>query len=70
MLRPDILKTIHESRLGVEKCPLRARSTVYWPGITNDITQFVSQCEACQKHQKRTQKETLMQSCDVGLGKY
>ena len=41
--------------------PLRARFTVYSPGITNDITQFVSQCEACQKHQKRTQKEPLLQ---------
>ena len=34
---------------------------MYWPGITNDITQFVSQFEACQKHQKRTQKEPLLQ---------
>ena len=60
-LRPDILKTIHQGHLGVEKCLLRARSTVYWPGITSDITQLVSQCEACQKHQKRTQKEPLLQ---------
>lgn len=34
---------------------------MYWPGITNDITLFVSQREACQKHQKRTQKEPLLQ---------
>ena len=60
-LRSNILKTIHQGHLGVEKCLLRARSAVYWPGITNDITQFVSQCEACQKHQKRTQKEPLLQ---------
>ena len=60
-LRPDILKTIHQGHLGAEKCLLRACSTVHSPGITNDITQFVSQCEACQKHQKRTQKEPLLQ---------
>ena len=63
-LRPDILKTIHQGHLGVEKWFLRTRSAVYcvyWPGITNNTTQFVSRCEACQKHQKRTQKEPLLQ---------
>ena len=41
--------------------PSQSLFAVYWPGITNDITHFVSQCEACQKHQKRTQKEPLLQ---------
>ena len=49
-LIPDILKTILNGHLRAEKCLLRARSAVHWPGITNDITQLVSQCEACQKH--------------------
>ena len=48
-LRPDILKTIHQGHLGMEICLLRARSAVYWPGIIKNTTQFVSQCEACQK---------------------
>ena len=59
-LIPDILKTIHEGLLGVEKCLLRARCAVHCPGITNDITQLVSKCEACQKHPKRTQKGTII----------
>ena len=70
MLRPDILKTIRKGHLGVEKCVLRARSAVYRPGITNDIAQNFSQGKACQKHQKKTQKERLLQSCHVGRGKY
>ena len=41
-LRPDILD-IH----GVKKYLRRARSAVHWPGITNDITQFVRRGEAC-----------------------
>ena len=49
-LRPDILKTIHQGHLRVEKCFLRARSAVHWPGIPNIIAQFINQCEACKKH--------------------
>ena len=59
-LLPDILKTIHEGHLAVEKCLLRARSAVYWPGITNEVSQFVTQSAACQKHKKRTQKQQLL----------
>ena len=59
-LRPDILKTIHKGHLGVEKWLLRARPAVYWLGIANDVTQFVTQCVACQKHKKRTQKQQLL----------
>lgn len=55
-LKPDILITICQGHLGVDKCVLRAWYAVYWPRITNDVTQFVSQCEDCRKHQKKKRK--------------
>ncbi|XP_063055929.1 uncharacterized protein K02A2.6-like [Engraulis encrasicolus] len=36
-LRPEILRQIHEGHLGIEKCKRRARCSVYWPGINQDI---------------------------------
>ena len=41
MLRHDTLNTIHYGHLGQEKCLLRARSAVFWPGITRDVTSLV-----------------------------
>mgnify|MGYP002803387637 FL=1 len=35
--RPDILRCIHESHLGMEKCKSRARAVVDWPGMSADI---------------------------------
>ena len=46
--------------MGMEKCILRAKQAVYWPRITSDIKQIVSQCSICQTHQKIQRKETLL----------
>lgn len=60
-LREEVLTTIHEGHLGQEKCLLRARSAVFWPGITKDIIKVVESCDACQKHQRKQQKQDLLQ---------
>lgn len=33
-LRPEMLKILHSSHLGQAKCIQRAKSTLFWPGIT------------------------------------
>ena len=58
-LRPDILRLIHESHLGMEKCKSRARAVVYWPGMSADIERLVAKCSTCLKHQRSNQKEPL-----------
>ena len=57
--RPDILRCIHESHLGMEKCKSRARAVVYWPGMSADIERLVAKCSTCLKHQRNNQKEPL-----------
>ena len=36
-LRKKVLEQIHDGHLGIEKCTLKARDSVFWPGISNDI---------------------------------
>ena len=58
-LRPDILRRIHESHLGMEKCKSRARAVVYWTGMSADIERLVAKCSTCLKHQRSNHKEPL-----------
>ena len=61
MLRHDTLNTIHYGHLGQEKCLLRARSAVFWPGITRDVTSLVHNCTTCQAHRRKQQKQQILQ---------
>ena len=36
-LRKKVLEQIHDRHLGIEKCMLKVRDSVFWPGISNDI---------------------------------
>ena len=60
-LRPEVLGIIHQGHLGQEKCLLRARTCVFWPGIRKDIINKVDQCEPCQKYQRKAPKEPILQ---------
>ena len=59
VLRAEVLDQIHYAHLGVEKCRLRARDSVFWPNINKDIAELVSQCTACQELQPNNKKEPL-----------
>ena len=47
-LRSKVLEQIHEGHLGIEKCMLKVRDSVFWPGISNDIRETVEKCGICQ----------------------
>ena len=40
----EILKLIYEGHLGLTKCKLRAKETVYWPGLNNQVEKLVMNC--------------------------
>ena len=59
-LRSSCLAMLHIAHMGVNKTLLRARQSIFWPGITKDITQLISSCSACMKHASRNSSEPLI----------
>ena len=53
------MEKIHKGHQGVERCCWRARASVWWPGVTHQITQTVQHCTTCAK-EARQRKEPLM----------
>ena len=40
-LKWKVMEQIHEGHQGIEKCMLKARESVFWPGISDDIWEAV-----------------------------
>ena len=45
-----MLNLIHEGHLGLNKCKLRAKDTVYWPGLNEQLEKLVFNCKLCLKY--------------------
>ncbi|XP_052131371.1 uncharacterized protein K02A2.6-like [Frankliniella occidentalis] len=60
VLRPKVLKRLHAAHLGMDKTKSRARQSVYWPGITNDIETLIGECRICERHSPQNFKEPLI----------
>ena len=58
-MRVAMLKQIHGSHQGINKCLQRAREALYWPGMAQQIENMIIDCDVCAGHQHRQPKETL-----------
>ena len=45
-----VLKLIQEGHLGLNKCKLHAKDTVYWPGLNDQLEKLILNCEICLKY--------------------
>lgn len=54
-----MLNLLHESHFGIGKTKARARELIYWPGISVDIEQLVSNCQICNKYMNAQSKEEM-----------
>ena len=57
-MREDILKQIHEGHLGFNKCQMRVKETVYWPGLNDQLENLILNCQLCLKYSKSKNKST------------
>ena len=51
-LRLDILDRLHEGHQGITKCRLRAQQSVWWPGLSRQVTELVENCRICCQNAK------------------
>lgn len=56
-LRKSVLQRLHDGHRGAEATKRRAQQTVFWPGVSADITNVVRGCAACQTLLPSQQKE-------------
>ena len=56
---PKSLQLIHAGHLGVEKCKRRTTFSVWWQGVTHQITQLVQSCQASAR-ENNPGSETLI----------
>lgn len=59
-MRKTMKEKIHSSHLGIEGCLRRARESLFWPGMSSDIKQYIESCDICHTYEARQQRETLM----------
>ncbi|KAJ1519047.1 hypothetical protein ONE63_011290 [Megalurothrips usitatus] len=60
-LRADMLGRLHAGHLGETKCLGRARASVWWPGVSEDVRRTCADCEICAQHRPQP-VEPLMPS--------
>lgn len=58
--RKMTLERLHDSHQGIERTKRRARQTVYWPSMGNDIRNIVENCEICQTIRPSLANESYM----------
>lgn len=59
-LRLEMLQRVHCGHLGLGKCQSRARQLMFWPGMTADITAWISKCSTCKHFTYRHPDEPLL----------
>ena len=60
-MRKQVLSQLHEAHQGSVRTKQRARLSVYWPGIDNDIDNTILTCKQCQDHLPSNTKEPIIQ---------
>ena len=48
-LQKETLQKIHSGHQGITKCSLRATSSVWWPGLKQQLEDLIHNCPECRK---------------------
>ena len=59
-MRDEILGKVHAGHQGIQRCHLRLATSVWWPGVSKEIEQFIKSCPVCMKN-TRPHTEPLLQ---------
>ena len=48
-LHPEMIQLLHTGHLRLEKCLNRAKQSMYWPGLYEELKELVTNCTTCLK---------------------
>ncbi len=60
-MRKDILHKLHAAHQGRDRVLNRARQIVFWPGISNDVSNMVRRCNQCELNKASHRPQPLLQ---------
>lgn len=53
-LQKNTVNKIHNGHMGIQKCRARARNSVWWPEMSQQISDFIKRCQICAKETRPT----------------
>lgn len=59
-LRKETIQDLHAAHQGIESTLRRARGSIYWPNMNNEVKDYISRCDICLTYAPRQQKEPLL----------
>ncbi|XP_038060249.1 uncharacterized protein K02A2.6-like [Patiria miniata] len=59
-MRRDLIVRAHASHLGIQSSINKAREIMFWPHMSQELTEAIQKCPTCQKAQPANCKEPLM----------
>ena len=60
-LKKELMENTHSSHIDIEGCVRRARDTIFWPCMTVELKEYISQCKACLSHRSGQRKVLILQ---------
>ena len=59
-LRKQMLLELHSAHQGIESTTRRARDTVYWPHLNQELKDHIFRCTTCETYSAKQRKERLI----------
>ncbi|XP_055890320.1 uncharacterized protein LOC129927122 [Biomphalaria glabrata] len=66
-MRQEMKKNLHTAHIAYDGMMRRARQTMFWPGMADEIKQMAETCSACQERKPINQRETLIQHDELNV---
>nr|XP_055074185.1 uncharacterized protein K02A2.6-like [Misgurnus anguillicaudatus] len=58
-LQAEMLQKLHEGHLGITKCRERAKQSVWWPGLSKELTKMIENCDTCARERTNLREPML-----------
>ena len=57
-MQAETIRRIHAGHLGLQKCLLCAKTSVWWPGMSGQLKKQIQICRECKEHAIQGRKST------------